>query len=130
MGVEHVGRIVVLNDTQTNVESGEGGLSEIIIGIDNENDLMGFSVDGGANWVWIEGELNTDEKIKISANDTTAGYLISKLVAGTNITLTENSDGGNETITIGSTVESSEILMDDDDPRNMLYDDDGDLVYE
>lgn len=44
--------------------------------------------------------VSTDEKAKVSANDTTAGYLNGKLVAGSNITLTENSDGGNETLTI------------------------------
>lgn len=41
-----------------------------------------------------------DEKSKVSANDTTAGYLNGKLVAGTNITLTENNDGDDETLTI------------------------------
>lgn len=45
---------------------------------------------------------DSDEKIKISANDTTAGFLNGKLVAGTNITLTENNDGANETLTISS----------------------------
>ena len=49
------------------------------------------------------GGAGTDEKIKVSSNDTTAGYLNGKLVAGTNITLTENSDGGDETLTIEST---------------------------
>lgn len=41
-----------------------------------------------------------DEKAKVSANDTTAGYLNGKLTAGTNITLTEGSDGANETLAI------------------------------
>ena len=45
----------------------------------------------------------SDEKAKVSANDTTADYLASKLVAGTDITITENNDGGNETLTIAST---------------------------
>ena len=39
------------------------------------------------------------EKVKVSSNDTTAGFLNGKLVAGTNISLTEGSDGGNETLT-------------------------------
>lgn len=42
-------------------------------------------------------------KVMVSSNDTTAGYLNGKLVAGSNITLTENNDGGNETLTIAST---------------------------
>ena len=37
---------------------------------------------------------------KVSANDTTEGYLATKLVAGPNVTLTENNDGFNETLTI------------------------------
>lgn len=44
--------------------------------------------------------INTDEKSKVSANDTTAGFLNGKLVAGTNISLVENNDGANETLTI------------------------------
>lgn len=38
--------------------------------------------------------------VKVSPNDTTPGYLNGKLVAGTNVTLTEGSDGGDETLTI------------------------------
>jgi len=49
------------------------------------------------------GGTDTDEKAKVSANDTTAGYLNGKLTAGTGITLTEGSDGGNETLAIAAT---------------------------
>ncbi len=42
----------------------------------------------------------SDEKVKVSSNDTTPGFLNGKLVAGTNITLTEGTDGGNETLTV------------------------------
>jgi len=42
--------------------------------------------------------------IRVSANDTTAGYLNGKLVSGTGITLTENNDGGNETLTVATTI--------------------------
>lgn len=41
-------------------------------------------------------------EVKISSNDTTAGYINGKLVAGSNITLTENNNGGNETLTIAA----------------------------
>ena len=44
----------------------------------------------------------SDELAKVSANDTTAGYLNGKLVAGTGITLTEQNDGGNETLEISA----------------------------
>lgn len=46
----------------------------------------------------------SDELVKVSANDTTPGYLNGKLVAGTGISFTENNDGGNETLTIDSTI--------------------------
>ena len=38
--------------------------------------------------------------VKVSSNDTTVGFLNGKLVAGTNITFTENNDGANETMTL------------------------------
>jgi len=38
--------------------------------------------------------------VKVSSNDTTSGFLNGKLTAGTNITLTENNDGGNETLAV------------------------------
>lgn len=44
----------------------------------------------------------TDTKARVSANDTTSGFLNGKLVAGDNITFTENNDGGNETLTIAA----------------------------
>jgi hypothetical protein len=40
--------------------------------------------------------------VSISANDTTPAVLATKLVAGTGITLTENNDGGNETLTVAA----------------------------
>jgi len=54
--------------------------------ITNDGTATGFDTD-------------TNDKVKVSANDTTPGFLNGKLVAGTNITLTEGSDGGNETLT-------------------------------
>lgn len=49
------------------------------------------------------GQLDTDVLVSISANDTTPGYLNGKLVAGSNITLTEGNDGGDEILTITGT---------------------------
>jgi len=55
----------------------------------------------GSSWSAIT--TDTDVKTNVSANDTTAGYLNGKLVAGEAVTFTENSDGGNETLTIAAT---------------------------
>lgn len=44
----------------------------------------------------------TDEKTKVSINDTTGDYLLNKLAAGTGVTLTETNDGGDEDITIAA----------------------------
>ena len=49
------------------------------------------------------------KKVKVSSNDSTAGYLNGKLVAGSGITFTENSDGGNETLTIEANAGSGDI---------------------
>lgn len=47
--------------------------------------------------------------VKVSANDTTPGYLNGKIVAGSNVTLTEGSDGADETLTIASTGVSADV---------------------
>ena len=60
-----------------------------------------FKYYTGSAWVALTAD--TDVKVLVSANDTTAGYLNGKLVAGTNVTLTENNDAGNETLTIDGT---------------------------
>ena len=52
---------------------------------------------------WVALTADTDVKVLVSANDTTAGYLNGKLVAGTNVSFTENNDGSNETLTIDGT---------------------------
>ena len=54
----------------------------------------------GSSWTAIVAD--TDVKVSVSANDTTPGFLNGKLVAGTNISLTEGNDGGNETLTIAA----------------------------
>ena len=59
-----------------------------------------LNVFNGSTWVQIT--VDTDVKTGVSSNDTTAGYLNGKLVAGEAVTLTENSDGGNETLTVAA----------------------------
>jgi len=60
-----------------------------------------LNVWNGSTWVAIAAD--TDVKTLVSANDTTAGYLNGKLVAGSNVTFTENNDGSDETLTIAAT---------------------------
>ena len=60
-----------------------------------------LKVYNGSAWVTIQAD--TDVKVSVSSNDTTPGFLNGKLVAGTAITLTENNNGGNETLTIAAT---------------------------
>ena len=48
----------------------------------------------------LQASSDADEKVKISSDDTTAGYLNGKLVAGTAITAVEGSGGGDETLTL------------------------------
>ena len=64
-----------------------------------------LKVYNGSAWVSIDAD--TDVLVAVSSNDTTAGYLNGKLTAGTNVTLTEGSDGGNETLSIAAATELS-----------------------
>ena len=65
-------------------------------------------VYNGSAWVVIAAD--TDVKVLVSSNDSTAGYLNGKLVAGTGISFTENNDGSNETLTITNTGEDPTAL--------------------
>ena len=55
----------------------------------------------GSAWSAIVAD--TDVKVLVSSNDSTAGFLNGKLVAGTAITFSEANDGSNETLTINAT---------------------------
>jgi hypothetical protein len=57
----------------------------------------------GLKWAVVQlGDPVVDEKAKVSSNDTTAGYLNGKLVAGAGITLTEKDDGEDESLEIAA----------------------------
>ena len=55
--------------------------------------------------------LTDARKSLVSANDTTSGYLNGKLVSGTGITLTELTDGGNETLSISCSFTGSQAKI-------------------
>ena len=69
--------------------------------------LLGSNLNDGNKYAFIvaggSGVAPTDEQVKVSSNDTTAGFLNGKLVSGTGISLVENNDGANETLTITNT---------------------------
>ncbi len=70
------------------------------------------------------------EKVKVSTNDTTAGFLNGKLVAGTNISLTEGNDGGNETLTaaLSGTIATAQIADDAVTLAKMASGTDGNII--
>ena len=107
------GSIANVNTAATNITSIDTFAVRYRIGTTDpstsldDGDLFYNTVDNqmkfydGSNWVALSAD--TDVKTKVSANDTTAGYLNGKLTAGANISLTEGSDGGNETLAIAVT---------------------------
>ena len=105
-----VGKITTVADNITNVNNfaNRYRISTNNPATDNDaGDLAYVTSDNalkfynGSSWSAIT--TDTDVKTNVSANDTTAGYLNGKLVAGEAVTFTENSDGGNETLTIAAT---------------------------
>jgi len=61
------------------------------------------------DWSLVGSGGGSDVLAKVSSNDTTAGYLNGKLVNGTSITFTENNDGGNETLSIDTSIPLADI---------------------
>lgn len=70
-----------------------------------------------------QGGGGSDENVKVSANDTTAGKLNGKLVAGSGVTLTEENDGGNETLRIDATGGTSVLC-------HLIITTEGGIVYD
>jgi hypothetical protein len=128
MAIENITRITQYRDTKTNVEALDGALEEGAISYATDTGELGLYTNGA--WVWFSsGASAADVKAKVSSGDTTTDYLFSKLAAGTNITLTKNNPGGNETITItaaSGSFDPSTILV--DDSFNILIDDSGNVL--
>lgn len=59
----------------------------------------------------IDGGITSDEKVKVSFNDTVAGYLNGKLIEGVGISLIENNNGGNETFEIINTDPDQVVVL-------------------
>ena len=52
----------------------------------------------------------SNDKVKVSVNDTISSYLVNKIIAGTNISVIETTDGGNETIVINNTAPGGDLI--------------------
>lgn len=98
---------VTLSLTPFNITS---PVDNLLITATLTNGSIGFFIDN----ICLQGMgvpeppvLGTDEKVKVSANDTTAGYLNGKLIQGAGITLTELNDGTDETFRVAHTDSSS-----------------------
>lgn len=78
---------------------------EVVASVETLNFEGGVTVtDEGSNkvTVTVTGGSDTDELVKISSNDATAGYLEDKVIGTTNkITITTLNDGGSEDLQIG-----------------------------
>ena len=58
-----------------------------------------YNLDIGCATINVTSE---DIRVKVSGNDLSNGYLAEKVVAGTNVTVTELNDGGVETLEISA----------------------------
>lgn len=71
-----------------------------IYGVANLQSGSGMAITQEASGLWLhytgEGIAPTDEKVKVSYDDTTTGYLIGKIASGSGISLTEVGGGGDE----------------------------------
>jgi len=77
--------------------------------IDYDNSSSGLSATDVQSAI---DEINSkvhDEKVKVSSNDTTADFLINKIVGGTAITVSEINNGGNEQLRISFSGTASDI---------------------
>jgi len=118
MSTIEVDKIIPQSGTATQLgESGDTITIPAGATITNNGTATGFDTD-------------TNDKVKVSSNDTTAGFLNGKLVAGTNISLTEGSDGGNETLTaaLSGTIGTSQIADDAITLAKMAPGTDGNII--
>jgi len=83
------------------------GADRIVVYASSSTDHLYIKIpDGSVFDLSLSGSSGSgaDVLAKVSSNDTTAGYLNGKLVAGTNITFNERNDGANETLEISASL--------------------------
>ncbi len=82
----------------------------------NERKIFTLDIDGTETIdfdpvvVTEQGGVGNDELVKVSSNDLSSDFLLNKLSAGTDISITELNDGGNETVQISSTASTTDEL--------------------
>ena len=86
------------NPHSTSVEN----LTDTEITTPSNGEVLSYD-DTTGKWKNSAVTATTDEKVKVSSNDTTPGYLNGKLVAGSGVSLTEGNDGGDEILTVENT---------------------------
>ena len=102
--IQNLQRIIGMKGSKTEISALTGDLSEFTIAFSTGTNELGVKIDNIWNWYGTgTSAVNTDEKVKISSNDTTAGYLNGKIIEGAGISLTEVDDGGDETFRISYT---------------------------
>ena len=78
----------------------------------------------------------TDEKVKVSSTDTTSDYLVNKIVAGENVTITVLNSGSNERLEISATGSGGGSTTPGGSNGQIQYNDNGtfggatDLIYD
>jgi len=60
-------------------------------------------------------DTDTNDKVKVTTNDTTPGFLTTKVLAGANISLTTGNPSGDETLTIANTATNDKVGVSADD---------------
>ena len=93
--VDNTDQVLSVNGQQGAVVLDTDDISEGITNLWYTEARVSANVDVAANTA-------ARNQVLVSANDTTDGYLSTKIVAGTNITITELNDGGNETLEIAA----------------------------
>jgi hypothetical protein len=82
--------------TKDEVEAARVGETSLLVKQQQQDLAITAAIAGSGCWV--------------SANDTNTGYLNGKLIEGDGIDLTENNDGGNETLTIDTSLVDALLL--------------------
>jgi len=100
------GDVITLNNVSfRNVTIGSPSPSPYIMPDGDGTVGQVIQTDGAGNLTFATLAGSNDELVKVSADDTTAGFLLNKVLGGTLISVVETNPAGNEAITINTTAE-------------------------